>query len=82
MFDLSKPHVRAIPSPADDRGIGGWVLPLTVEGEAFLEGWFGEQPTEIASLGYLRGFIVEPSQSADLAEALLEAELAWVVGKD
>lgn len=77
MFDLSKPHVQAIPSPMG----GGWVLPLTAEGESFLREWFDDEPVALAPLGDVPGFIVEPSQSADLAEALREAGLAWAVGE-
>lgn len=75
MFDLSNPGVRTIRSPMG----GGWAIPINDDGEAALEGFFGEPPYTIQPLGNLQGYIVEPNEAADLAEHLRDAGVAWTV---
>ena len=74
-FDLSKPGARAIRSPMGGR----WIIPLTDEGKAALEEFFGDEAFPIAPLGDQSGYIVEPQDSAALAEYLREAGIAWEV---
>lgn len=57
---------------------GGWIVPLTPEGERSLGEFFGEEPSFLAPIG-LRGFIVEPHMAEDLAAHLAGEELTWSV---
>lgn len=75
VFDLSKPHAKAIRSPMG----GGWIVPTTDEGREALAEFFGEAPAELAPLGGESGYIVEPYQSGDLAEFLRSRGTAWEV---
>lgn len=78
MFDLAKPDARAIPSSFG----GGWIVALTDEGRDFLASYFGDEAQPWAPLGNQIGWIVEPADSAALAEALREAGIAWEVGQN
>jgi hypothetical protein len=59
---------------------GGWIVPLTPEGERSLGEFFGEEPGFLAPIG-LRGFIVEPHMAEDLAARLTAEELTWSVDR-
>lgn len=76
-FDLSKPEARAIPSGFG----GGWIIPLTDRAKEFLSNWFREILEPLAPLGGQVGFIVEPRQTGDLANALIEAGIPWEISK-
>jgi hypothetical protein len=75
LFDLSKPGAKAIRSPMG----GGWIIPLTDEGEDVLERFFDEPAYPIAPLGGEAGYIVEPQDGEALAEYLHDAGCAWTV---
>ena len=75
VFDLSKPAVRAVKSTFG----GGWVVPLNDDGRRVLLEYFQEQPTAIAPLGNVLGYIVEPQDAADLADYLYAEKIAWEV---
>lgn len=76
VFDLSKPGARAIASPMG----GGWVVPLDAAGIQALAEFFGEPATALAPLGGQKGYVVEPFQSAELAEHLRACNVAWEIG--
>lgn len=75
LFDISRPCAKVIRSPMG----GGWIVPLTDEGEDILERFFGGPPDPIAPLGGELAYIVEPQEGADLAEYLADAGHTWTV---
>lgn len=75
IFDLSQPDAEAVPSQMG----GGWIIPLTPDGARTLSDYFDAEPSDIAPLGGRLGYIVEPSDSGDLAEYLYAHSCAWVV---
>jgi hypothetical protein len=58
---------------------GGWIVPLSDEGEDVLERFFEEEAAPIGPLGGQLGYIVEPQEAESLAEYLIESGHAWVV---
>lgn len=75
LFDLSQPDAEAIRSPMG----GGWIVPLSPDGSRALADYFDAEPTYLAPLGGRYGYIVEPSEGADLADHLRANACAWVV---
>lgn len=75
LFDLSQPDAEAISSPMG----GGWIVPLTPAGSQVLADYFDEEPTELAPLGGRAGYIVEPTETADIADHLRANNCAWRV---
>lgn len=79
LFDLSQPDAVAIRSTLG----GGWIVPLTPAGTQALMEFFDEEPAPIPVCsgegGALLGYLVEPWQSADLAEHLHACNCAWKV---
>jgi hypothetical protein len=75
LFDLSQPDAEAVRSPMG----GGWIIPLTPDGSRVLSDYFEAEPRDLAPLGGRLGYIVEPSDSGDLAAYLYENNCAWVV---
>lgn len=75
LFDSNKPCAKVIRSPMG----GGWIIPITVEGEDVLERYFNEPAYPIDPLGGVEGYIVEPNKAEELAEYLFESNHAWVV---
>jgi hypothetical protein len=59
---------------------GAWACPFTDDGESALQGFFGEEPTELRPLCDRVGYIVEPYQMADLAEHLRADGATWEIG--
>lgn len=76
VFDASKPCARAIRCPSFG---GGWIIALNDEGRLVLEEYFGTAATPIAPLGGQEGWIVEPADSEDLANYLINEKIAWEV---
>jgi hypothetical protein len=81
-FDLSKPGVGVTRSPMG----GGWVWPLNKDGRHALRSFFEEDPAPIPVTvmngdGELScvGYVVEPWQSAELADHLRASGVAWTV---
>lgn len=75
IFDLSKPGVAV---RASDFG-GGWAWALNPAGTQALFEFFNETPAECPPIGR-EAYIVEPYQSADLAEHLRSCNVAWEIG--
>lgn len=73
-FDLSKPGVAV---RASDFG-GGWAWALDAAGGQALFEFFREAPAECPPIGRV-AYIVEPYQSADLAEHLRACNVAWEI---
>lgn len=73
MADATK-QARVLRAPMG----GAWIVPLTDEGREMLAGFFGEAPASLAPISAV-GWIVEPYQTGDLAEALRAAGMAWEV---
>ncbi len=79
VFDLSKPGVRVIPIFDLSKPGCVRVIPITDRGEDVLERFFEAPPYSIAPLDGEIGYIVEPHESAPLAEYLHDAGVAWVI---
>lgn len=62
-------HIHTIPSSMG----GGWIVPITLEGEQAMESFFNEEATYLCPIGKT-GWIVEPWQIADLADFVKEQE--------
>jgi hypothetical protein len=75
IFDLSQPDAEAVRSPMG----GGWIIPLTPDGSRALSDYFDAEPMDLAPLGGRMGYIVEPSETADIADHLRANNCAWVV---
>lgn len=75
LFDISKPCAKVLRSPMG----GGWIIPLTDEGEDVLERFFEEPAWPLPPCGNAMGHIVEPQDAEALAEYLHDAGCAWTV---
>lgn len=58
---------------------GGWAWGLNNKGAQALFEFYQEPPAEIGPLGGQVAYIVEPQDTADLAEHLRGAGIAWKV---
>lgn len=81
VFDLSKPGARVVASSFG----GGWIIPLDAAGLQACAEFFGQQPHTLKPFvggtgEHTKGYIVEPYQSADLAEHLRACNVAWEIG--
>lgn len=75
-FNNPKPNATVIPSSFDSSG--GWIIPLDAAGFQALHEFFGEIPELLIPFDR-KGYIVEPHQSADLAEHLRACNVTWEI---
>lgn len=54
---------------------GGWAVPNTLEATEELTRFFGDAPCEQPAIGGDVGWVVEPCQDEELAEAIRDAGL-------
>lgn len=73
---LSGPPAKAARAIQPTAFGGGWIIPLTPEGERTLTDYFQEPCAYLPPVGK-HGWIIEPWQTLDVREALEAAGLDW-----